>query len=750
MRVRLSMPVVGIALSMSISLPATAADFSDQAVEQAIQRGVAYLKSQQAPEGNWPAYKDYPMGTSALAAYSLLTAGVSVQEPGMTKALEWLKTAKEDRTYSIGVRANVWLLANRAMGGVYVNNLRQDVATLIKSTSDGSYGYGATGNPAAGDNSCSQYGLLGVWAGDQGGLDIPREYWNKVLQHWVRVQCKDGGWAYTGNANSKATMTAAGVASLFVCADRLFLEAFVDCNRKESDIVPIRRGLEWLENNFAGSVQGPPNGYYLYGIERVALAGGYKYFGKQDWYKLGSTQLLNSQGKGGEWAGGFGPVVDTAFALLFLCRGRYPVLFNKLEFDGDWNNRPRDLAFLTQWTTDAFERHVTWQIINTKAPVSEWQDAPILYLSGSKKMKFTDEEVEKLRRYVGQGGTIFSTTACGGSAFSKAARDLYQRLFPQYPLKQVPPDHPLYNLHFRIPNGRPEMWMATNGIRPLVIHTDQDLSRNWQLGLLATAKLSFQAPANVYLYVTDKGVLRPRGTMVWPAEAKFQPVRTIRLARLKHSGCYDPEPLAYERFARLLGQRTGTKLEVVGPIGVEELASSQAPVASLTGVGPLQLTTEEQVALKQYVTSGGTLVIDAAGGSKEFAVSADRMLRELFGNGALKLLRAAHPLLVEPIPGQKDLALSKVQYRRAAKRLRKDGAPDLQAILLNDRPAVLFSALDITAGLVGCPIFGVEGYDPGGARDDGSAYRVLRNIVLHVASRQQAATALATAPAGAK
>jgi hypothetical protein len=47
------------------------------------------------------------------------------------------------------------------------------------------------------------------------------------------------------------------------------------------------------------------------------------------------------------------------------------------------------------------------------------------------------------------------------------------------------------------------------------------------------------------------------------------------------------------------------------------------------------------------------------------------------------------------------------------------------------RPGIIFSRVDLTnAGLVGYYIYGVDGYDPGDGVD-GSAYRLMRNIVIN-------------------
>ena len=70
--------------------------------------------------------------------------------------------------------------------------------------------------------------------------------------------------------------------------------------------------------------------YGLYGIERIGVASGRKYFGTIDWYQ---TRRRNKFLKGQAANGGYGSIHDTCFALIFLVRGRAPVMMNKLMYE---------------------------------------------------------------------------------------------------------------------------------------------------------------------------------------------------------------------------------------------------------------------------------------------------------------------------------------------------------------------------------------------------------------------------------
>ncbi|MDP7162538.1 MAG: terpene cyclase/mutase family protein, partial [Phycisphaerae bacterium] len=302
--------------------------FSDEDVKKAIERGAEYLWSLQRPDGSWPPFRGetYPAGPGALACYALLESGVNPQDERMQKALQWLAGTYSNQTYSVSLRCNVWKAANRSTADKYIENLRQESAQIADSTGDGSFTYSCSGSPATGgDNSNSQFGLLALWAARQNELPIKKSVWKLCRDHWIRTQNPDGGWPYRKSAGSvsSGTMTCAGLASLYVCVDNLQARNFID-QRATTDVGLLRRiqrGLNWLDKNYEAT----SSGYYMYAIERVGLASGYKYFNKIDWYKRGATSLLNSQGANGSWTGGYGPLVETAFKMLFLIRGQHSV-----------------------------------------------------------------------------------------------------------------------------------------------------------------------------------------------------------------------------------------------------------------------------------------------------------------------------------------------------------------------------------------------------------------------------------------
>src|SRR5205823_2372342 len=118
--------------------------------------------------------------------------------------------------------------------------------------------------------------------------------------------------------------------------------------------------------------------YNVYGLERLGRPSGERFIGPHDWYREGCTWLVKRQEGDGSWSmpGNFNndPIVSTSFSLLFLSKGRTPVLVSKLahgprprsENDQDWNRRKNDLRHLVEFTSEnVFKKMpLAWQIFD--------------------------------------------------------------------------------------------------------------------------------------------------------------------------------------------------------------------------------------------------------------------------------------------------------------------------------------------------------------------------------------------------
>lgn len=735
-------PVILILTAATIALagvvaPALARSPREEAplaarVEQTRQQAIAFLRGQIGKDGmvagEYPKGNPRYGGKTALCVYALLSAGVDYRQPDVQKSLEWLLAAKLDGTYAVAMRA----CALAAIKDPRIPKaLAGDVDWLVKAAAPGGgYAYTSSGGkvPQAGepDNSNSQLAVLGVWAGARRGVHVPTEYWRKVEKYWQEQQQIGGGWGYIarqGKTKTYGSMSAAGLASLMICFDTLHRDEFVR-PAATAEPKPIADGLKWLGENFRAD-ENPRLGderyyYWLYTVGRVGLASGYRFFGGQDWYASGAAELVNRQNADGSWDFGVERPAQTAMALLFLSQGQDPLIFSKLRYGGKWNSRPRDMANLATFMGDTFEHRYRWQVVDMDAPAEQWHDGPILYISGAGAVDFTPEQVAKLRTFVQQGGTIVSESAGNSADFTIDVKRLYQRMFPALTLTRLEDAHPLYTAQFPC-KQRPGVMGLSNGVRMLALHCPSELSLGLQLGGGEANLPSFELATNIFYYVTDKGQLRPPGAQYWPAAKPFKPVATIRLAQIKHNGLCDPEPLAWRRLATMMGNRHAIALEVSEPLEAADLDATKYPVAALTGSKAFTLTPAQAQGIKKYLAQGGRLLIEAAGGSKDFGDSVAREVAPLLP-GKLMPLSSEHAAYRQP--GKLDRIVYRAEFGRT---LGEKPSGRLQGVLDGKRVVAIFSAEDLTAGVLGVPGYRLKGYAPD------TAATLMTNILCYLA-----------------
>lgn len=744
-------------------------------VEAAIVKGKQFLYSLQKPEGRWEPdakregnkHGDHPTmqgstwgGFTASATYALLAAGENPQDPRVQKAVSFLKSADMTGIYAIGMRCLVWQELPQSFEVRIL--AKKDAEQLINYLNKAGIGKGGwdyddpTGKGGRIDHSVSQYGVLGLWACMRCGYEVNSDTWELIDKTWRAHQYADGGWDYASDGKGggqpgdpTAAMTAAGVATLFITQDVLRANEGLGCKGNLPN-ENIDKGLGWIAaNNFAGVRE---NNYAWYGIERIGVASGYKYFGDKDWYAVGADELVRRQKKDGSFDSnypGSSPIPNTAFALLFLSRGRAPVMMNKLDYGTttaaeadspanavrrqvNWNQRPRDVANLAAWSGARMERDLNWQIVNLTASPEDLHDAPILFIAGSESIPMADPDVAKLRAFVEQGGMILGNADCSKELFNKSFRALGKKMFGKYEFRALPAGHPIFKEQQYDADkwkNRPKVEGLSNGVRELmVLLPEVDPARAWHARQDRAREELFQLGANVFLYAVDKSNLMYKGE-TYIVKDKGGPVtQTVRVARLVVGDNPNPEPGGWRRLANVMKNDHKLRLEVE-TVKLESGRLGGFKVAHLTGTTAFKFDSEARAELADFVARGGTLVVDAAGGAGAFAESAEQELGAVFGGEAVKAmarpLRSDHPAFT--LPGAR---IDRFGYRRFARK--KVG--ELRGVRVNgiraansDRIGVFYSRDDLSGGLVGQPVDGISGYDVA------TATAIMRNILLYAA-----------------
>lgn len=294
-------------------------------VNAAIDKGIGWLRGQQARDGSFPSSynRAYPMGPTALAVLTLLKGGVPPTEPGLRRAIAYLRKLPMQKTYSVGIllmALDAYYAPARDPFVVeevdrYGRSLRKDPCQerigkadlawmragvkfiLDHQTADGVWRYPAK---QAYDLSNTQYALLGLKAAVRCGIKIPAQAWLDALAFLLEHQEPTGrpvvyqanevrgryriAWTERGLARGfryvkrgptaqappvSGSMTTAGLAGLIICQSELWTSRRFDGKLRLRTRRGIRDAMAWMHEHFDVSVNpfqpekgvaGPPPG----------------------------------------------------------------------------------------------------------------------------------------------------------------------------------------------------------------------------------------------------------------------------------------------------------------------------------------------------------------------------------------------------------------------------------------------------------------------------------------------------------
>lgn len=730
-------------------------------VVSAIDRGVGYLKRQQGPRGSWDEIAPYDGGVTALCTLALINSGVPVDDPVVRKALDYLRPMEPTWTYSVSLQTMVLCAAEPKKDQLIIRrNVKWLEEKQVKEGQrKGAWSYPGNSGAGAADNSNSQFAVLALYDAQRVGVDVSRDTWVMAADYWRRTQNEDGSWGYVPGDAGTGSMTCAGIGGLAISSaalesgDASVENGRVECCRSHAVDDNLDRGIAWLAIHFSISRNPRPAGggqpclyYYLYGLERAGRLTARRFIGEHDWYREGAELLVREQDSlshywKGTWFAEQRASISTAMALLYLSKGRRPVVMAKVKYgDGDgWNQHRRDAAHLTEYTEEAWGLGLTWQIMDpAHASVEDLLQSPILYISGSQAPALLPH-ARKLRDYVDRGGLIFAEACCKNSSpFDTAFRQLMAAVFPEpeYKLQPIPLGHPVWRMQDVV---RPEspyaghLYGVEYGCRTCVLYCDQDLSCYWEL---ARPGQWNHYPADVVQHITDALAIginvltyatnrEPKGkeqSFDTPndesATAGAGTRGVIEIAKLRHGGGCNDAPGALLNMLRTASQGE-LKLQVrAAPdlINISDPNLFHYHLVFMHGRYDFHLSEAERTQLREYLERGGTLLADSICASKAFVDAFRREIALALPGQKLARIPSEDKLFTNSYGG---FDVRKVSLRDpqavgdgkqpVATRVRAT-EPQLEGIQLGGRWAIIFSPYDISCALESHEAIGCRGY----------------------------------------
>jgi hypothetical protein len=128
----------------------------------------------------------------------------------------------------------------------------------------------------------------------------------------------------------------------------------------------------------------------------------------------------------------------------------------RLHYDGggDWYANPSSLPNLLDALRTRTGLHVAEEERVVTLRDDDLWNIPYLYMTGHGNVRWSDEDVVTLRRWLRQGGFLHADDNYG---MDESFRREVARLFPGEQLVEVPLDHPVYHLVYDFPRGIPKI-----------------------------------------------------------------------------------------------------------------------------------------------------------------------------------------------------------------------------------------------------------------------------------------------------
>lgn len=791
--------LLNISLTCVVGLGDESNSISDlelrQRVVRAMRDGCSFLTARQQADGSWEAgggalWGANRVGYTSIAILALINNDYPVDSEPVQRGLKYLRSLGTDEPQ--GQHA-VYQASLMVMALCAVDDLQSDFSRISRLTNElvqtqsqneatkGMWGYrlkGKGGTPGANgeDRSNTQFAILALRDAAYAGVRIERDVWVRAHLHWLKTQQPDGGWTYRNDKEdrtSRGSMTAGGLSSLAITNRMLQDDTDVDaqgvpdCCRTHDPIEAFEKGRRWLGTPGRFTVTSNPGHqrwhyYYLYGLERAGRLGNVRRFGEYDWYRSGARFLVAAQNGDGSWddRSMAEPVINTAFALLFLSKGLSRVVVNKLDYNsppetelpaGEWNRHPLDITNLTElvdglkdWPPRLTSQVLKLSRLQDQTAVADMNQAPVLYISGRDAPQFTDQQVQWLRQYVDEGGFVFAVANCEGGNFDSEFRKLVERLFPsgEASLQRLTPDHAVFRSEFSLPDNV-ELHGVDFGCRTAIMYSPDDLGCYWQKwmkhnprnrhpGLSQQILRATRIGVNVLAYATGREPPVKLNEDRSDRMASGEKIKRglLEIAQLRHSGGWDTAPRALRNLLLALNETVGMSVSPQRrtiPITLSELR--RFPLVYMHGRYRFRLAEQEREALRDYLSRGAVLFADACCGSDRFDESFRDLMELMYPGNPLQPIPADHELYSDTLAHEiRQVSLRRLVPSQAGATMKsttQQVPPQLEGILIDGRYAVIYSRYDISCALENQASLACDGY----LEED--AMKLAVNVILY-------------------
>jgi hypothetical protein len=368
---------------------------------------------------------------------------------------------------------------------------------------------------------------------------------------------------------------------------------------------------------------------------------------------------------------------------------------------------------------------------------------PVLFISGTRTLRLSGEQLAQLRAYVMRGGMLVFDSVAGSPWFYDSVKAAIAATFPEDRLRTVPADHPLYHIaadvdKVRFPRNHDGATPLLEGVYigsrvavllskyglgcglddrevpmlPQAVYYDVDSANRIGVNIVAYAL--------GYAHVGEEEA-KPE---LFAARDEHAPTDEFVFAQLTHDGAWNVHPGAAAALLRQvnhdLAVRASLKRIALDP-AKDDLAARH--FLYLTGLDDFVFPEAAVRNLRRFVDGGGTLLIANGLGMATFDTAVRRELARIFPEVRLQPVPADHAVF------NTVYHLSEVHYTPAIlAKQPKLAAPTLEGIQVSGDLRVIYSPYDLEGGWSGMEFPLSRGYD------SDSALKLGMDVVMYAAT----------------
>ncbi len=343
-------------------------------------------------------------------------------------------------------------------------------------------------------------------------------------------------------------------------------------------------------------------------------------------------------------------------------------------------------------------------------------DIPILYMTGDYDFVLQPAEIENLRKFITQGGTVIFNSARGRDEFSRAVAREMRKVFPQKGFMRVPPDHPIFNSRYRIEgripmvfHGQPkslpaEIYSIDIGTRAAAILVPAGLgaalsgTNDYHVdGKHVKGDTANRLAVNLVAYMlgsTEYGRFLAQDFPIHSIKTRTGDV--VRFAAVRYAGSWDLNPALQNSLLASVKENTGIDVDMRPEnVTLDSPEIGHYPLLFMTGHYDFQLSQAEAAGLAKYLKRGGMLFASAGAGLKPFDTAFRREILKAVPGAKLMEIPKGHEIFKNGWN-----PLSTVNYTEPAKRDHPTlDTPKLLGLFIDNRLAVVYSSFDVMSGV---------------------------------------------------